>query len=53
MSIMSIAIGVICTALMVGALVWLHFLEKDGNESENSSEDNRKNSDETLKKDKQ
>ncbi len=42
MSIMSIAIGVICTALMFGAVIWVLVLEHKGNdEPENSVGDNR------------
>ncbi len=54
MSIMSIAIGVICTVLMVGAVIWVLILERKGNdESDNSVEDTRQKSDERPKEEKQ
>ncbi len=47
MSIMSIAIGVICTVLMFGAVIWVLILEHKGNEeTENSVEEGIQNSDE-------
>ncbi|WP_155834007.1 hypothetical protein [Butyrivibrio sp. VCD2006] len=55
MAIMSIAIGVICTALMFGAVIWILVLERSGDddEFEHSKEDNRKNSEEKSKEGKQ
>ena len=54
MSIMSIAIGVICTVLMFGAVIWVLILEHKGNEeSENSVEYTRQKSDERPKEEKQ
>ena len=53
MLIMEIAIGVICTVLMVGAVIWVLILERKGNdESENSVEDTRQKSDERPKEEK-
>ncbi len=54
MSIMEIAIGVVCTVLMFGAVIWILVLEYKGDDkTENSEEDNNQNSDEKPKKDKQ
>ena len=54
MAIMSIAIGVICTALMFGAVIWILILERSGDdESENAKEDNKKHSEEKPKEEKQ
>ena len=53
MSIVSIAIGVICTALMFGAVIWVLVLEHKGNaEPENSVRDNRQSFDKESEEDK-
>lgn len=45
MSAMTVAIGVICTALMIGSVVWYLVLERRGNDdNESGSGDNEKNS---------